>query len=106
MKVVKNDNVKILSGKYRGSTGKVLKVFRKNSRVIVEGVNIIKKHTKPSQKNKQGGIIEKEAPINVSNVMVICGKCNLPTRIGFKILEDGSKVRVCKNQECGEIISN
>lgn len=106
MKVIKNDNVKILSGKYKGSTGKVLKVFLKNDRVIVEGVNIIKRHTKPSQKNQQGGIVEKEAPINVSNVMVICGKCSKPTRVGFKILEDGAKVRVCKNQECGEIISN
>jgi large subunit ribosomal protein L24 len=106
MKVVKNDNVKILSGKYKDSTGKVLKVFTKNNRVIVEGVNIIKRHTKPSQKNQQGGIIEKESSVDVSNVMVICGKCNLPTRVGFKILEDGSKVRVCKNQECGEIISN
>jgi len=106
MKVIKNDNVKILSGKYKGSTGKVLKVFIKNSRVIVEGVNIIKRHTKPSQKNQQGGIVEKEAPINVSNVMVICGKCSQPTRVGYKTLEDGTKVRVCKNQECGEIISN
>ena len=106
MKVIKNDNVTILSGKYNGSTGKVLKVFTKDSRVIVEGVNIIKKHTKPSQKNQQGGIVEKEAPINVSNVMVICGKCNKPTRVGYKILEDGTKVRVCKNQECGEIISS
>ncbi len=106
MKVIKNDNVTILSGKYKGSTGKVLKVFTKDSRVIVEGVNIIKRHTKPSQKNQQGGIVEKEAPIKVSNVMVICGKCTKPTRVGFKILEDGAKVRVCKNQECGEIISN
>ena len=106
MKVIKNDNVTILSGKYKGSTGKVLKVFTKDSRVIVEGVNIIKRHTKPSQKNQQGGIVEKEAPINVSNAMIICGKCNKPTRVGYKILEDGAKVRVCKNQECGEIISN
>jgi large subunit ribosomal protein L24 len=106
MKVIKNDNVKILSGKYKGSTGKVLKVFLKNDRVIVEGVNIIKRHTKPSQNNQQGGIVEKEAPVNVSNVMVICGKCSQPTRVGYKILEDGTKVRVCKNQECGEIISN
>lgn len=106
MKVIKNDNVTILSGKYKGSTGKVLKVFTKDNRVIVEGVNIIKRHTKPSQKNQQGGIIEKESPIDVSNVMVICGKCNQPTRVGYKILDDGAKVRICKNQECGEIISN
>lgn len=106
MKVIKDDNVTVLSGKYKGSTGKVLKVFTKENRVIVEGVNIIKRHTKPSQKNQQGGIIEKEAPIDVSNVMVICGKCNQPTRVGYKLLEDGSKVRICKNQECGEILSN
>ena len=106
MKVIKNDNVVILSGKYKGSTGKVLKVFTKHDRIIVEGVNIIKRHTKPSQKNQQGGIIEKEGSIDVSNVMVICGKCNQPTRVGFKILDDGAKVRVCKNKECGEIISN
>ena len=106
MKVIKNDNVTILNGKYKGSTGKVLKVFTKENRVIVEGVNIIKRHTKPSQKNQQGGIVEKEASIDVSNVMVICGKCNQPTRVGFKILEDGTKVRICKNQKCGEILSN
>jgi len=106
MKVIKNDNVKVLSGKYKDRTGKVLKVFNKTNSVIVEGVNIIKRHTKPSQKNQQGGIIEKEAPINVSNVMVICGKCNRPTRVGFKILEDGSKERICKNADCGEILSS
>lgn len=106
MKVVKNDNVKILTGKYKDSTGKVLKVFNKNNRVIIEGVNIIKRHTKPSQKNQQGGIIEKEAPIHVSNVMVICSKCSRPTRVGFKILEDGTKERVCKHDDCGEIISS
>lgn len=106
MKVVKNDNVKVLTGKYKNRIGKVLKVFNKNNSIIIEGVNIIKRHTKPSQKNQQGGIIEKEAPINVSNVMVVCGKCNRPTRVGYKILEDKSKVRVCKHSDCGEIISN
>ncbi len=106
MKVVKNDSVKVLTGKYKNRIGKVLKVFNKNNSIIIEGVNIIKRHTKPSQKNQQGGIVEKEAPIQVSNVMVICGKCNRPTRVGFKILEDGSKVRVCKHSDCGEIISN
>ena len=104
MHVVKNDSVKILSGKYKNKIGKVLKVFPKNDRVIVEGVNIIKKHTKPSQKNQQGGIVEKEAPIHVSNVMVIDPKTNEPTRVGYKFLDDGSKVRVSKKS--GEILSS
>lgn len=104
MNVVKNDSVKILSGKYRGRIGKVLKVFPDENRVIVEGVNIIKRHTKPSQQNRQGGIVEKEAPIDASNVMVICGKCNRPTRIGHQILDDGSKARICKHPDCGEML--
>ena len=104
MHVVKNDTVKILSGKYKDKTGKVLKVFPKNDRVIVEGVNIIKRHTKPSQKNQQGGIVEKEAPIHVSNVMVIDPKTSQPTRIGYKILDDGTKVRISKKS--GEILSS
>jgi large subunit ribosomal protein L24 len=102
MHVVKNDLVKILSGKYSGKTGKVLKVFPDQNRLIVEGVNIIKKHTKPSQKNQQGGIIEKESSIHVSNVMVIDPKTNEPTRVGFKFLEDGTKVRVSKKS--GEML--
>jgi large subunit ribosomal protein L24 len=104
MHVVKNDTVKILSGKYRGKTGKVLKVYPKENRVIVEGVNIIKKHTKPSQKNPQGGIIEKESSINVSNVMVIDPKTNEPARVGFKFLEDGTKVRISKKS--GEMLGS
>lgn len=104
MRVVKNDTVKILGGKYRGKAGKVLKVFPKEDRVIIEGVNIIKKHTKPSQKNQQGGIIEKEASIHVSNVMVIDPKTSEPTRVGFKTLEDGSKVRVSKKS--GEMLGS
>jgi large subunit ribosomal protein L24 len=102
MHVVKNDLVKILSGKYSGKTGKVLKVFPDQNRLIVEGVNIIKKHTKPSQKNQQGGIIEKESSIHVSNVMVIDPKTNEPTRVGYKFLEDGTKVRVSKKS--GEML--
>ena len=102
MHVVKNDTVKILSGKYSGKTGKVLKVFPDQNRLIVEGVNIIKKHTKPSQKNPQGGIVEKEASIHVSNVMVIDPKTNEPTRVGYKFLEDGTKVRISKKS--GEML--
>jgi large subunit ribosomal protein L24 len=104
MHVVKNDTVKILSGKYRGKTGKVLKVFRDEKRVIVEGVNIIKKHSKPTQKNPQGGIIEKEASVHVSNVMVIDPKTNEPTRIGYKYLDDGTKLRYSKKS--GEMLGS
>ena len=102
MHVVKNDTVKVLSGKYRGKTGKVLKVFPGTKRVIVEGVNIIKRHTKPSQKSPQGGIVEKEASIHVSNLMVIDPKIGKPTRVGYKYIEDGSKVRISKKS--GEIL--
>ena len=102
MHVVKNDTVKILSGKYSGKTGKVLKVYPDQNRIIVEGVNIIKKHTKPSQKNPQNGIIEKESSIHVSNVMIIDPKTNEPTRVGFKFLEDGTKVRISKKS--GEML--
>lgn len=104
MHVVKEDNVKVLSGKYRGKTGKVLKVFPKENRVIVEGVNIIKRHTKPSQKNQQGGIVEKEASVNASNVMVIDPKTSEPTRVGYMYLEDGSKVRI--SRKSGEILKS
>jgi len=102
MKIVKNDIVLVISGNYKGKRGKVLKVFPKKHRVIVEGVNFIKRHTKPTQKNPQGGIVEKEAPIHVSNLMVVCPKCDTPTRLGRKILEDGKKVRICMN--CGEML--
>ena len=98
MKIVKNDTVKVLSGKYKGKTSKVLKIFSDTNKVIVEGVNIIKRHTRPSQKNQQGGIV-------VSKVILVCNKCNRTTRVGYKFIEDGSKVRVCKHPDCGEIIS-
>ncbi|MEJ2048576.1 MAG: 50S ribosomal protein L24 [Calditrichota bacterium] len=103
-KIVKSDTVVVLSGNYRGKTGKVLKVFPEKNQVVVEGVNMIKKHTRPTQQLPQGGIIEKEGPIHVSNLKVVCPKCNRPTRIGVRILEDKSKVRYCKHPDCGEII--
>jgi large subunit ribosomal protein L24 len=102
MKVIKNDMVLVVSGNYKGKKGKVLKVFPKENRVIVEGVNFIKRHTRPTQKNPQGGIIEKEAPIQASNLLVICPKCDSPSRIGRKVLENGKRVRICKN--CEEMI--
>lgn len=82
MKVRKNDTVIVISGNSRGKTGKVLKLFRGKNRVIVEGVNIVKRHTKPSQRSPQGGIVQKEAPIHVSNVMVVDPKSGKPTRVG------------------------
>ena len=102
MKVIKNDMVLVVSGNYKGKKGKVLKVFPKGNRVIVEGVNFIKRHTRPTQKNPQGGIVEKEAPIQSSNLLVICPKCDSPSRIGRKVLENGKRVRICKN--CEEMI--
>ena len=107
MHVVKNDVVKVLSGKYAGKTGKVLKVFPKISRVIVEGINLRKRHTKPSQKNPQGGIIEKEAPINASNVMLLDPKTNEPTRLGSQIILDentGKKKRARISRATGEMV--
>ena len=101
--IKKNDKVIILSGKEQGKIGNVLKVDNEKERVIVEKINMVKRHTKPSAASAQGGIIEKEAPIHISNLMIICNKCAEPTRIGKRILEDGSKIRVCK--KCGEIIS-
>jgi large subunit ribosomal protein L24 len=88
MKIKKNDMVMIISGNDRGKTGKVLKVFPKTNRVIVEGISIRKKHTKPNQKNPQGGILEKEGSINASNVMILDPKTNEPTRIGSQIILD------------------
>jgi len=107
MHIRRNDQVLILSGEYRGKKGKVLKIFPAQSRVIVEGVNFIKRHMRPSQNMPQGGIVEKEAPIHISNVMVICPKCNTPTRTRHEFLgkeEKGArnKARVCKN--CEEMI--
>ena len=102
MRVRKNDTVLVISGNNKGNKGKVLKVFPKDQMVIIEGINLIKRHSKPTQKNPQGGIVEKEGPVNVSKVMVICSKCNSATRIGIKVLENDNKARICK--KCGEMI--
>jgi len=98
----KNDLVMVMAGKEKGKSGRILKVFPRKNRALIEKINFIKRHTRPSGQTKQGGIIEREAPIHVSNVMVICEKCNLPIRVGKKILDDGKKVRVCK--KCGELL--
>ena len=100
--IKKEDKVKVIAGKDKGKIGKVLKVNRKKNRLLVEKINIVKRHSRPSQKNRQGGIIEKEMPIQWSNVMVMCNKCVTPARIKMQRLEDGNKVRVCG--KCGETL--
>lgn len=109
MKIRKNDNVIVVAGNSNGKTGKVLKVFPQENRVIVEGVNIRKRHTKPNQASPQGGIIEKEAPINASNVMLLDPKKNQRTRVGAKVLIDdktGKQVRARVSKLSGEMLNN
>ena len=97
MKIKKGDNVEVITGKDAGKRGRVLRVDRDRDRVVVEGVAMIKRHTRPNpQKKIQGGIVEREAAIHVSNVMVISPDSGRPTRVGYKILDDGRKVRVSK----------
>ncbi len=100
--VKKGDTVLVLSGKSRGKQGKVLEVSPKEGKVIVEKANMVIKHVKPRRQGEAGGRIEAEGAIYASKVQVICPKCKMPTRIGHKILDDGTKVRVCKNKDCGE----
>jgi large subunit ribosomal protein L24 len=102
MKIRKNDNVLIITGKDKGKKGKVRKALPDKDCVIVEGLNLIKRHSKTKGKTRQAGIIELEAPVHVSNVMLICNKCNKPTRVGYRKLEDGKRVRYC--HICSEII--
>jgi len=102
MKIQKNDNVLIIAGKDRGKKGKVRKAMPDKDKVIVEGFNMIKRHSKTKGKTRQAGIIELEAPIHVSNIMIICNKCNKPARVGYRALEDGKKARYCHS--CSEII--
>lgn len=104
-KLRKNDKVKVISGNNKGKEGKILKIYRSTDKVIVEGVNIIKRHTRPSQKNPQGGITQKEAPIQVSNVMLIDPKAGEPTRLGMQVIEgEGKKKRMRYGKKSGEII--
>jgi large subunit ribosomal protein L24 len=102
MNVHRDDNVMILAGRDSGKTGRVIRVLTKEDRVLVEKVNMVKRHTRPNQQVPQGGIVEKEAPVHVSNVMVICNKCGKPTRVAHKKLSTGKNVRLCK--KCGEIL--
>lgn len=102
MHVKKGDTVIVIAGKDKGKKGRVLAAYPKQERVLVEGINLVKKHTRPSQKNPQGGIVTQEAPIHVSNVMLADPKTGKPTRIGYKVLENGTKVRYAKKS--GEVI--
>jgi large subunit ribosomal protein L24 len=100
--VRRGDTVGVITGRERGKRGKVLRIMTAKGRVLVEHVNMIKKHQRPTQKLRQGGIIEREGPLALSNVLVICGRCDKPSRTGVKVLADQRKVRVCKR--CGESI--
>lgn len=104
LKIKKNDQVIVISGKDKNKKGKVLVADPKNGRVIVEGVNMATKHQKPRSQTQTGGIIKQEIAINAAKVMLICPKCSAPTRVGYKILEDGSKVRYCK--KCSETLGD
>jgi large subunit ribosomal protein L24 len=102
VQIRKNDSVMVISGKERGKTGKVLRVNPREDGVIIERVNVVKRHTKPRGPQQSGGIIEKEASIPASNIMIMCDKCNAPVRMGRRVLADGNKVRVCRR--CGEAL--
>jgi large subunit ribosomal protein L24 len=106
MKIRKNDNVIVIAGNSRGKSGKVLKVYPETRRIIVEGVNIMKRHTRPNQRNPQGGIVQREAPIHMSNVMLLDPKTNQPTRVGTKVVKDesiGKKRRMRVAKATGEM---
>ncbi len=104
MKIKKSDNVYILSGKDKGKTGVVEVSFPKLDKLIVKGVGLVKKHIKPSKKHPQGGIIEINQKIEVSNVLVVCPSCGKPTRVGYQLTNEGMKQRVCK--KCGQNLQN
>lgn len=98
--IKKNDKVKVLSGKEKGRQGKVLKVIKEKGAALVERLNFVKRHTRAGKVGQQGGIIEKEAPIKLSKLMLVCPKCSKPTRTGIRVMDDGSRVRFCK--KCSE----
>ena len=102
MRIRKNDQVRVISGKSKGKEGKILRNIPQKEMVVVEGVNMVSRHVKPSQKNPQAGIIKQEAPIYAAKVMLVCPRCGAATRVGSSFLESGKKVRVCR--KCGEIV--
>ncbi len=101
-RIRKNDTVMVITGRERGKTGKVLRVIREDNRVIIERLHMVKRHQKPRGQQSPGGVVEKEASIDLSNVMIMCDRCNAPARIGSRRLEDGSAARTCRR--CGEAI--
>ncbi|MEA3253407.1 MAG: 50S ribosomal protein L24 [Chloroflexota bacterium] len=102
MKIRKNDTVLVITGKDKGKKGKVRRAIPGDDRLLVEGINMIKRHSRAKRAARQAGIIELEAPVEVSKVMLVCNKCGKPTRVGFRFLEDGKKVRFCRS--CQEVI--
>jgi large subunit ribosomal protein L24 len=97
MKIKKNDTVLVISGKDRGKKGKVRQALPKTNKVIVDGVNMMKRHSRTRGQARQAGIIDIEMPFSVSNVMLICNKCDKPTRVGYRLLDDGKRARICRN---------
>ena len=102
MRIKRGDTVQVITGKDRGKTGKVLQVYPDKHRVLVESVNFIMRHTRQTRSNVQGGVIQKEAPVDASNVVLLCSRCGQPTRVARKRLDDGRTMRVCK--KCGEMM--
>jgi len=101
-RIRKDDIVEVISGKDKGKKGKVIHYFPDDDLVLVEGVNFVKKNMRRTQQDQKGGIIQKEAPLNVSNVMLVCKRCNKPVRVGYSYLKDGTKARICK--KCKELL--
>jgi len=101
-KIRKNDFVQVTRGKDAGKKGRVIRVYPPEKKVLVEGVNFVKKHTRPKKIDRQGGIVQMEKPLSISNVMYFCMKCEKPTRIGYRLLEDKTKVRFCRG--CEEVL--
>lgn len=102
LSIRKGDTVRVIAGKDKGKSGRVLSVNPDKHRLVIEKINMIKKHMKPTRQHAQGGIIDKEAPVDISNVMLVCPKCNQKSRIGNQVMENGKKLRVCK--KCKEVI--
>lgn len=101
-KIRKDDQIMVMTGREKGKTGKITRVIPEKAAVVVDKVNMVKRHQKPSAKYKHGGIVEKEAPISIANVMLLCEKCKGPVKTGLKMLDNGRKVRFCK--KCSEVI--
>ncbi|MBI4199551.1 MAG: 50S ribosomal protein L24 [Chloroflexi bacterium] len=102
MRIRKNDTVQVIGGRDRGKRGKVQTVLPRTGRVVVEGANVVKRHQRPTPRVRQGGIIQKEAPLPLARVMLVCPRCTKPVRVGHRVLDDGRKVRVCRS--CREMI--